>query len=87
MQGQFIPVVTRPGPGWYHVGSACWDNSKYDVRVHVGGHCLVKLSGNFISGTVWPESRNLDRCIEICGGNRRRGVMIWAMNLVENGYG
>ena len=78
-------VVLSPSSGWYSVGGAVWDNANYGgLRIHTGGYCVLPATGKFI-GADWPESQLLDCCIEICGGSRRRGVMIWAMNLIEAG--
>lgn len=73
----------RPGPGWHHVGGACYHHS--EVGIHVGGMARFHLSGNWVNGREWPEEKNLNRCIRVCGGNRKRGTMVWALNLLERG--
>ena len=70
-------MITRPGRGWTHVGNGCWDHVS-GIRIHV--HGLLRLpSGEFVWGTQWPESQSLHRAICLCGGNRKRGVMTWAL--------
>ena len=78
------PVVTkvlcqcyRPGPGWSHAGCACFDHTS-GLRVNTYGMCRLP-NQRIIVGTTWPEYRKLDRAIAVNGGNRRRGVMAWAM--------
>lgn len=68
-----------PGLGWTYKGPCVWDHVS-GLRIHVYGLCVV-ASGYKINGRRWPESQELDRCIRIAGGNRRRGTMIWAMKL------
>lgn len=76
------PIVMRPGRGWRHVGGPCYDHS--EVRIHIGGMARF-LSGNVIDGNSWPESQHLRFAIRMCGGNKKRGTMVWALNLLERG--
>jgi hypothetical protein len=76
--------VMRPGAGWRHVGGACYDHS--EVRIHLGGLARFHLSGNVVDGNRWPESQHLRFAIRMCGGNQKRGTMVWALNLLERGY-
>jgi hypothetical protein len=47
------------------------------MRLHMMG--MVRLpDGLIVRGASWPESGAVDQCIRIAGGNRRRGMMIWA---------
>lgn len=63
--------------GWKQVGPSVWDHTS-GVRIHAAG--LVRMvSGQVVYGNKWPESRYLDRAIRINGGNRKRGVMAWAL--------
>lgn len=69
----------KPGHGWNKVGPAIYDHDS-GVRIHVAG--LVRLpSGEFVSGEQWPQCQEMYRYIRIAGGNRRRGVMMWALSL------
>lgn len=70
------PVI-RPGPGWRHLGGPVWEHRR-GIRAHVGGMCGFPVDP-IVDGTQWPESRRLDRCIAMCGGNRKRGVLTWAL--------
>lgn len=67
----------KPGPGWKHMGGVVWEHCS-GVRIHVAGLCGM-VPGTMIDGKKWPESKSLDRYIRINGGNRRRGVMAWAL--------
>jgi hypothetical protein len=33
-----------------------------------------------ICGQNWPHSQSADRFIRIAGGNRKRGLMMWALD-------
>ena len=69
--------VIRPGAGWRHIAGPVYEHSN-GTRVHVGG--LVKLpNGSFLSDSKWPECIDAHRMIRANGGNRRRGLMAWAM--------
>lgn len=60
-----------------------WDHMPSGLRVHVGGAlCRLPLT-NCIYGMLWPETNNVDQCIRIAGGNRRRGMMVWALNVLR----
>lgn len=73
----------RPGEGWVHLGGAVYEHTT-GVRVHVGG-LMRTPTGDTVVGTLWPESRRMDRCIRMNGGNRRRGVMAWGLNKAMGG--
>ena len=73
----------RPGPGWKHVAGAVWDHDS-GIRIHVGGLSGV-IGGTVIDGTRWPECRDLDWMIAVNGGNRKRGVMAWALSHQPSG--
>lgn len=47
-----------------------------------GELCRLPLT-NCIYGMLWPESRNVDQCVRVAGGNRRRGMMVWALNVLR----
>jgi hypothetical protein len=46
--------------------------------VHIGGVARLP-NGEFLLANKWPESKEVDRIIRINGGNRRRGLLAWAM--------
>lgn len=73
-------LVIRPGAGWRHLAGAVWEH-KNGTRVHLLG--LIRLPDmTWVSADKWPESKDAHRMIRINGGNRKRGLMAWAMNLV-----
>ena len=76
-------MTTKPGPGWSYQGGAVWDHAS-GIRIHVYGLCRF-ADGRIVNGQWWPESRTLYRMIAINGGNRKRGVMAWALNKTGDG--
>lgn len=71
----------RPSVGWIHVHDAVYDRID-GLRVHIQGVCRLP-DGRWFCGNERPESSRLDRFIRINGGNRKRGVMAWAADLVR----
>ena len=63
--------------GWSHIGGAVYEHAD-GCRVHLGGLCRLP-SGDFISANGWPEYKNMTRMIAINGGNRKRGLLAWAI--------
>ena len=69
--------VIRPGNGWKQLSGSVWEHSN-GTRIHLIG--MVKLpNGKWMSANIWTNSRDADMAIRINGGNRRRGLMAWAM--------
>ena len=66
----------RPGNGWKHMGGAVYENN--GLRIHICG-LIRKSNGEFLNGNRHPEIADMNRFIIINGGNRRRGIMAWAM--------
>jgi len=60
-----------------------WDHIPTGLRVHVGGAVCRLPVTICVHGMWWSESRNVDQCIRIAGGNRRRGVMMWSLNVLR----
>ena len=69
-------IVRRPGRGWRFVGCSTWQHDS-GVRVHYLGMALMP------DGTVWREQNTpiAKRYIGMAGGNRKRGLMMWALAL------
>jgi len=75
-------MIYRPGPGWQRAGTAPVYEHSSGLRVHTGG--LVRLpNGHIVNGYLWPESSRFWRAVRICGGNQRRGAMVWALWCAE----
>lgn len=69
--------VIRPGNGWQHLAGPVYEH-RNGSRVHMLG--LVQLpNGEIINEHKYPECVDAARMIRINGGNRRRGLMAWAM--------
>jgi len=66
----------RPGPGWTHLGWSVWEY-KGVLRIHVMGSVRLP-NGDFIQA-----DSNARRFIRINGGSRKRGLMAWAVSMLE----
>jgi hypothetical protein len=64
-------------PGWKHIAGSVWEHIN-GSRLHVAGTAIV--GGSVYYATTWPESAAADRCIRQCGGNRKRGLMLWTIS-------
>lgn len=74
-------VVRRPGIGWRHLGGTVWEHES-GTRLHQWG--LVRfIDGVHLSANQWPQSKVADFWIRVAGGNRRRGLMLWVVNMLE----
>ena len=68
----------KPGPGWTRPGVApVWDHPS-GIRAHLYG--MYQVGQVWVDGTEWPESLRLNWYIRVNGGNRKRGVMAWALH-------
>ena len=68
----------RPGPGWSGwAGGGVYDHTS-GIRIHACGMYLPP-GGDTENGNIYPECLRLHRFIAINGGNRKRGVMAWAL--------
>ena len=59
--------------------SVCVYEHTSGVRVHTGG-TIRKLDGTFISLGNIKQARQAEKFIRICGGNKKRGLMLMAVN-------
>lgn len=72
---------TKPGKGWKHAGGPCWDHV-CGIRLHLSG--LVRTQdGSIVSASRWPEPIYAGVFMRVCGGNRKRGLMVWALSVAE----
>lgn len=78
MSARGFPIVRRPGPGWCFVGCSVWQHIS-GVRVHYLGMVLLP------DGTVRREKESdlAKEYIRLAGGNRKRGLMMWALAVNE----
>lgn len=73
----------RPGPGWRRLSGPVYEGP-HGVRVHMTG--VVRLAdGRYVSGNQLDHAFDMHRMISINGGNRRRGIMAWARQLMAEG--
>ena len=78
------PLVLRPGEGWKSLGSSVWEHPS-GIRIHVGGGLIRTSEGK----RFWLNSiigRMGWQLIKINGGNKKRGLMAWAMNTIIEEY-
>jgi len=76
----------RPGPGWRSFANQAVFQHESGIRIHVYGLAGVEKDV-LLNGKLWPESRMLDWFIRVNGGNRRRGVMAWALSRLNTRKG
>ncbi len=73
----------RPGPGWRHLAGPVWEHGSSGARIHTMG--LVRMPDlTFAHANRYPESIEAEQMIRINGGNKRRGLMAWAIKLMRD---
>ena len=70
----------KPGLGWRRVSNCVFEHDS-GIALHVSG-LLRTDEGRIVSANIWPESKLADFATLVSGGNRRRGLMLWAMAVV-----
>lgn len=71
----------KPGPGWKWISGPVWEHAS-GMRLHL--HGLVQLpNGEYLSANTLAEWQDVGRAVRIAGGNRRRGLMLWALEKLE----
>jgi hypothetical protein len=72
----------RPDPGWTRTRHVGVYQHTTGVQVHtIGLICIPHQAGvRHIFCDTYPCSQIRDRWIRIAGGNRKRGLMLWAMD-------
>ena len=76
-------IVRCPGPGWRQntITKSIWDHES-GIRLHMLG--MLRLpNGEIRQANQWPTSQLADGCIRVAGGNRKRGLMIWALVMLR----
>ena len=75
-------IITKPGKGWVYLGSSVWEHES-GTRIHLNG--LVRLPDKQSFFSLYDSRVNSfgHYCIEVNGGNKRRGLMTWAVNLIN----
>lgn len=77
-----IPKRIRPGPGWSELSSVVWEHIG-GARIHLLG--LVRMPDkSYRDANCMPQYFEASQFIKINGGNRKRGLMAWAMKLVSD---
>jgi hypothetical protein len=71
-------LVIRPGSGWKQLKRPVWEHCN-GVRIHVSGLILRDIDGK-IHDRERMQMSLLHRLIKINGGNKKRGLMAFAMN-------
>lgn len=77
-------LVTRPGPGWRHLAGPVWENAN-GARIHTIG--MIRLPDKtYLSLNNLREGGMGRLLVRINGGNIKRGLMAWAVNLDESAW-
>lgn len=71
----------RPGKSWIHLGGAVWGHMN-GTRIHVSG--MIRYPDGTIFSTCGYD-RETHRYIRINGGNRKRGLMAFAVKFHTTG--
>lgn len=75
-------IVIKPGTGWKHIAGPVWEHTT-KARVHLGG--TIRLPDKtYRSLYNWRESELGRRLIQINGDNTKRGLMAWALSLINS---
>jgi len=81
--GKLQALVLRPGSGWKQLGGAVWEH-KTGIRIHWSGD-LVRLPGGVPENVAHFDgygNSGLRMLVKINGGNKKRGMMAWALNCI-----
>jgi len=74
-------LVMRPGPGWRHISGPVWEHTS-GARLSTMGVIRLPDKETYLFLNNWRDGELGRRLIRINGGNRKRGLMAWAVNLV-----
>lgn len=65
-------MIRSPGPGWVRLSGSVYEHSSR-IRIHTLGTI------RFSDGSFRSENDSAWRAIRRQGGNRKRGLMVWAL--------
>ena len=85
MDKKLSKIVKRPGAGWKRIAGAVFDHDS-GVRLHVLGLCKLP-NGRLVTDGDYDQYLLQQKLIKINGGNRRRGMMAWALTVMANRHG
>lgn len=71
-----MQLIRKPGTGWKYLGSSVWGHES-GVRVHCLGFARMPDGAMHRS----DGDRLAEGYIRLSGGNRKRGLMMWALSL------
>jgi hypothetical protein len=71
-------LVLRPGPGWQQHCGPVWQH-RTGTRIHWSAP-IVRLP-DMTMPPIYPDLKRLNTAIRINGGNRKRGVMAYALTV------
>ncbi len=74
-------LVMRPGPGWKYLAAGVWEHCS-GARISMGGVVRLPDKKTYRYLNTLEAGRLGRQLIRINGGNRKRGMMAWARNLV-----
>jgi len=70
-----------PGPGWKRLANAVFEHDS-GARIHLSGLVRMPDKKTFFSLSRSPECRDGWKHQRVCGNNRKRGLMSWAVNML-----
>jgi len=73
-------LTLRPGPGWKHLKGPVWEY-KNGIRIHTAGLVLRDQTGKTAPVDEFGHRRFLYHLIKVNGGNKKRGLMAFALNM------
>lgn len=72
----------KPGPGWHQVAGPVYEYGQSGARLHMLG-TLRLPNGDHISTSQHSEARRSWLLVAANGGNRKRGLMAWARDVLQ----
>ena len=72
-------LVMWPGRGWRQLKGPVWEHEN-GTRIHTGGLILRDPSGVIAPIKEWEHRKLLWKLTKINGGNKKRGLMAFALN-------
>ena len=73
----------KPGRGWTQdkITTSMWDHDS-GISLHLGGYVRL-LDGRIVSVNTWREHLEFSLALRMAGGNRKRGLMLWALMVAD----
>lgn len=73
-------MILKPGPGWKQLKGPVWEHEK-GIRIHTSG-LILRINGKSAPVDEFANMGMLYKLTKINGGNRKRGLMAFALNFI-----